>query len=105
MKTNIFDLFDPVSITRLSSTFDRTCDINGIHDRTAMWLLPSIMKKTAAVALESQIVLSAKSRNYGKEEVLCSYSNVINYLLETYVFEDFTAQITPIFGQSHSPQT
>lgn len=56
-KTNILELFNPVLITGVLSTFKLVCDTNGIQKGSAMWLLPFFMEKTVAAALNPIIAL------------------------------------------------
>lgn len=92
MKTNIFNLLGPISGIGFLSWFKLVCDTNGIHEYSAMWILPIFMEKLAAAAQNFQMALSSESIKYSKEGSLTSYNKVITCLLETYATDGVIAE-------------
>lgn len=70
------------------STFGGAFNTNEVYNGAAMWLLPFLMQEAAPAALISEIALSTKARKHCKNGKLTSYSELVNYLLETYATED-----------------
>lgn len=62
-----------------------------------MELLPFSMEKPAAASTESGMGLSSKSHKHSKELRLTSYSEVISYILETYVTDEIIAEMSDEF--------
>lgn len=64
---------DQTSVTGFLQALQKAYDINGVHERAVMWLLPSLMKRTAAAALTVRLSLKYRSWHSGvKGEIVNS---------------------------------
>lgn len=60
MKLKLFDPRDPISEIVFYTCPKLGCGINGVHEGTAIWLVPCFSKKTAAAAFAILLFLRAK---------------------------------------------
>lgn len=58
MKSHKFDAFNPIFIISILSAFDQTCDRNGLHDGSALWILQFSMKGSFAAAHNVRLCLN-----------------------------------------------
>lgn len=75
--------FRPEFVSSFLPAFKVVCDTNGIHEGVTMWLLLIFMEKPAAATLSSRTCLES-SRPSRQKWKLISYSQLVNYFLNTY---------------------
>lgn len=92
MKGLNFYPMDPVSILEFLHPIKVACDIISIQG-AAIWLLPYFMKMLAAAVLTARLSLKSKSSHHSYKEVLTTYCQVVNHLLETYPRDDIIAEM------------
>lgn len=88
MNSHIFDPFDPISTTMFLYNFNLECDVSGIPEGAAIWLINFFVKKLASSVFLTQLALKHKTQtrkpSSGTTMTLTTYQQIVNYLLSTY---------------------
>lgn len=93
MKAHFFNPKDPISITGFLATFKLVYDTNKIHEGAAIWVLLHYVHKALANALDSRmcvedrhtsIAASVRDQEPRSRNLLRSYPEVVNYMLEKF---------------------
>lgn len=100
MKSHLFVLEYPVSIIGFLTTLEPWSDLNLIHERAAMRVIPRYVTITLANALNSRMVATDKSSviaaavcdvEYGFRKLSRSYQKVVIYFLKKFATNETTA--------------
>lgn len=80
---------------RLLCSLKTRCDLNGIHEETAMWFFNLFMEKWTVSSLSGLLASKHKTRNRirfaGKTGTVITYLLVVNNLLYTYAIDESMA--------------
>ena len=79
---------DPIAIIDFLQRFKIACDQNGFSEGAAMWLFQFYLKGQAATLLHSRMQGNTMAVEEDQTEMLRTYPEVVNYLLETYATDE-----------------
>ncbi|CAN8070208.1 unnamed protein product [Agarophyton chilense] len=79
---------DPIAKTEFLQKFKLACDQNGFFEGAAMWLFQFYLKVQAYYLLQGRILGNTLAMDGDGTEMLESYPEVVNFLLETYATDE-----------------
>lgn len=95
VRSQIFDLLDPISFLTILSAFKLAYDTNWGQNGAAFWLSYVFMKRSTAAKLNTRIILKLKSHKRWKEVTVVPSCEVVKYLLTTYARDSIIALTKP----------
>lgn len=83
---------DPIMVIRFLQQFKSACNQNGVHEGAAIWLFRFFLDDPVRSDVESMLEGDNNPSGATQQEMLRSYPEVVNYLLETYATDEVLAQ-------------
>jgi len=118
LQSQKFDGTDPVTVINFLDAFQTACDTNGIHEGAAMWLFQFFLKNPAQATVKARLAadsprkkkhrIGSSSRRHlsNETEKLCSYVEVVQFLLLTYATDEVIAEaMNDLQAFQQSPST
>ena len=90
MRPHLFDGSDPITIIPFLEAFRDSCNVNGVHEGAALWLVGYFLRGSAKSKVTARTTSNNAKKKIGNR--LLTYCQAIDFLLRTYATDDIIAR-------------
>ena len=92
MKDRGFDGDDPITVLRFLAEYKSACDTHSVCEVVAFWAVQNYLSGQALSLVQNRMAGQTMSVDADREEMLTSYPELVNFMLETYATDDVIAE-------------
>ena len=87
MRPHQFDGQHPITVLNFLKEFQEACNMNGVHEGAARWIIRNYLKKNALTFFDTSV--AGKKRT---KKRLDTYCDIVNFMLTSYAKNEFIAK-------------
>ena len=92
MKDRTFSGDDPITVLGFLAHYKDACNLNDISEPVAYWMIQNFLEGRALALVQTRMSGLTMSVDSDRGEMLTTYPEVVNFLLQTYATDDVIAE-------------